>query len=82
MFDLNIIKFVLSTVGIHKLAVKFDDPTRRIVAKFTTDGQEHTQFIKYTEIEDLFREIPAQASEGPVQAPTGPLPGAPPSEGP
>lgn len=63
--DLAIIKQLLRLAGITKLAVRFDDPNRRIVATFIKDSQGHAELIKFTDIEDLFTEPPSQGHSGP-----------------
>lgn len=64
--DLVIIKQILRLVGITNLIVRFDDPERQIVATFTKDGQGHTEFIKFTDIEKLFTEAPQRHRSRPT----------------
>jgi hypothetical protein len=72
--DLALIQQILRLVGITNLVVRFDDPNRQIVATFIKNSQAHTEFIKFTDIEELFTEGPSQARTGPqldVPSPAG-----------
>jgi len=75
--NLGLIKQFLKVAGINNLAVRFDDHNRQIVATFTRNSQDHTELIKYKDIEDLFtEEPPRQRSKdlpvGSFQPPAGP----------
>lgn len=70
--DLVILKQLLRLAGIRDLKVRFDDPSRQIVATFTQGGESHAEHIDFEDIEKFFTEGPAQATDEPAQLPGPP----------